>query len=249
MDIYPAIDLKGGKCVRLVQGRFDEITTYSDDPVAMALRWKEQGARWLHLVDLDGARTGCPDLLNRQAVRDIISTTGLPVQFGGGIRDESSVAEMLEIGVARVVIGTAAAKDSALAEMLFAKYRDHIAVGVDAKYGIVAIHGWQEQSGERTEDFVRRMADIGAARFIYTDIARDGMLQGVNIASLAEVAAAVPVVAVTASGGVATLEDIALLLKLESSSPNVDGVIIGKALYTCGVNLQEVLHLVENSLV
>lgn len=248
MDIYPAIDLKDGKCVRLVQGRFDAVTTYGDDPVAVAVRWKEQGAKWLHLVDLDGARSGTPDPRNRQAVRDIISATGLPVQFGGGIRSESSVAEMLEIGVTRVVIGTAAAKDSLLAELLFTKHGAKIAVGVDARDGMVAIHGWQEQSGESTDSFVRRMAELGASRIIYTDISRDGMLQGVNIASLVQVAAAVPNIAVTASGGVSTIADIVSLLEIEASSaPNVDGVIIGKALYTGGVDLQEVMRLTVNS--
>ncbi len=244
MEIYPAIDLKDGKCVRLVQGKYDQVTTYGDDPVEMALRWQQQGAKWLHLVDLDGARSGSPNLHNQKAVQDIVTATNLPVQIGGGIRRESSVTSLLEIGVARVVIGTAAAKDPALAELLFKNFGKQVAVGVDARDGWVAIQGWEEDSGMLAVDFVKRMADLGASRFIFTDIARDGMLQGVNIPSLAEVAAAVPYVAVTASGGVANISDIQALVELEASSvPNVDAVIIGKALYTGDVSLQEVLAL------
>lgn len=243
MDIYPAIDLKGGKCVRLRQGRFDDVTVYGEDPVKMGLRWKLDGAKWLHIVDLDGAKTGTPNKENVDAVRRIIQQVGLPVQLGGGIRNSVLVERMLQMGVARVVVGTAVAQDAELAEGLFTVYGENVAVGVDARDGKVSIQGWLEHSGEAAVAFVQRMAGLGAKRFIFTDIARDGMLQGVNIPSLAQVAAAVPNAKVIASGGVATLADIDALIAVRSASvPNVDGVIIGKALYAGTVSLPEALN-------
>ena len=242
MEIFPAIDIKGGKCVRLSQGQFTQVTTYSEDPVKVAKRWKQEGARWLHLVDLDGARMGLPNTQNLDIVRQIIRQVGLPVQFGGGVRSGEIVERMLNIGVTRVVIGTAAAKDAKLAEGLFAMYGEKVAVGVDAREGKVAIEGWQEHIGELATTFVARMAQIGAKRFIFTDIARDGMLTGVNIPSLAQVAAMVPHLPVIASGGVATIADIDSLTYLRANStPNVEGVIIGKALYAGTVTLSDVL--------
>jgi phosphoribosylformimino-5-aminoimidazole carboxamide ribotide isomerase len=172
-----------------------------------------------------------------------VAETCLPVQFGGGARTAESVERLLDLGVARVVVGTAVAKDALLAERLFQAYGEQVAVGVDARDGIVAIQGWQEHIGETAVAFVARMADLGAKRFIFTDIARDGMLQGVNLPSLAQVAAAVPQIAVIASGGVATLADIDALVTLQHETvPNVDGVIIGKALYAGTVSLPEVLE-------
>lgn len=242
MDIYPAIDLKGGHCVRLSQGDFAQVTTYSEDPVKMAKKWAAAGAKWLHIVDLDGARTGMPNTENLGVVRQIVRQVGLPIQFGGGVRNGEVVERMLGIGVARVVVGTAAAENPALAEGMFTMYGDRIAVGVDARDGMVAVHGWQTSSGEPAPDFVVRMAAIGAKRFIFTDIARDGMLQGVNIASLQLVASAVPGVPVTASGGVATLADIDALVNLNRTAcSNVDGVIVGKALYAGTVTLEQIL--------
>lgn len=242
MDIYPAIDLKGGKCVRLSQGRFTEVTTYSEDPLKMAQRWKSEGAKWLHIVDLDGARTGNPGLENLDALRKIVRQVGLPVQFGGGVRNAVIVERMLNLGVTRVVVGTAVAQDAELAKGLFTAYGEKVAVGVDVKEGIVAIQGWQMQVGEAAVPFVQRMAQLGAKRFIFTDIARDGMLQGVNVPALAQVAAAVPSVSVIASGGVATLADIDALLEARVASvPNVDGVIIGKALYAGAISLPDAL--------
>ncbi len=240
MDIYPAIDLKGGECVRLVQGKFEEVTTYSKDPVSMANRWKDAGAKWLHVVDLDGARTGNGE--NVEAVRKIIAKTGLPVQFGGGMRNSEAVARMIGLGVARVVIGTVASENPEAATEMFAAFGEQIAVGVDARDGFVAVHGWQQLSNETAEAFVVRMEALGAKRFIFTDISRDGMLIGVNIDSLAKVAAAVPNTPVIASGGVATIADIDALLALRASGRlNVDGVIIGQALYAGTVSLEETL--------
>jgi phosphoribosylformimino-5-aminoimidazole carboxamide ribotide isomerase len=242
MIIYPAIDLRGGRCVRLHQGRFDETTVYADDPVEVARRWQAEGARWLHVVDLDGARSGQPDPANREALRRMLAAVDLPVQLGGGIRSLESAAAALELGVARVVVGTAVARDPALAETLFAAFDERIAVGVDARDGIVAVQGWEEQTGEAATAFVARMAEHGAKRFIFTDIARDGTLTGVNLASLAQVAQVVPQVPVIASGGVASLADIAALVRLRQESvPNLEGVIIGKALYAGTVTLPAAL--------
>lgn len=245
MDIYPAIDIKGGKCVRLSQGRFEEVITYSEDPVKMAKRWKTEGAQWLHVVDLDGARVGIPNTQNLEVLRAIIRQVGLPIQFGGGVRSAEIVERMLRIGVSRVVVGTAAARDAQLAEGLFLAYGDKVAVGVDARDGMVAVEGWQQQISESAVMFVRRMAQIGAKRFIFTDIARDGMLEGINMKALVEVAQAVPNVPVIASGGVAGLADLDSLKQAQATSaPNVDGVIIGKALYAGSVTLADVLSRV-----
>lgn len=243
MDIYPAIDLKGGHCVRLSQGQFEQVTTYSEDPVKMAKRWQAAGAKWLHIVDLDGARMGVPNTENLNVVRQILRQVGVPVQFGGGIRSAEVVERMIGIGVTRVVVGTAAAENPQLAQGLFTVYGDRVAVGVDARDGLVAVHGWQRTSGEPANEFVVRMAGLGARRFIYTDIARDGMLLGVNTASLQHVAAAVPNLPVIASGGVASIADIDGLARLRrESAPNIEGVIIGKALYAGTVSLQDVLE-------
>lgn len=242
MNIYPAIDIKGGKCVRLIQGDFEQVTTYGDDPVAMARRWQSQGAQWLHIVDLDGARTGQSSEENVAAIQRIAHEVGLPLQVGGGIRTLEIAERMFGLGVTRVVVGTAAAQSAKLAQAFFERFGEQVAVGVDARDGMVAIHGWQEHSGEKAVEFVQRMAQAGAKRFIFTDIARDGMLQGVNLAALAQVALAVAGVPVIASGGVATSDDITALRALEKqSAPNIDGVIVGKALYAGTVALHDAL--------
>ena len=246
MNIYPAIDIKGGKCVRLIQGDFEQVTTYGDDPVAMARRWQSQGAQWLHIVDLDGARTGQSSEENVAAIQRIAHEVGLPLQVGGGIRTLEVAAHILGLGVTRVVVGTAAAQSANLALAFFERFGAQVAVGVDARDGMVAIHGWQEHSGEKAVEFVQRMAQAGAQRFIFTDIARDGMLQGVNLAALAQVAHAVSGVPVIASGGVATSDDVTALRVLEKqSAPNLDGVIIGKALYAGTVSLPDALTRAE----
>lgn len=242
MIIYPAIDIKGGKCVRLSQGNFESVTTYSEDPVKMAKRWKTEGAQWLHIVDLDGARTGMPNTQNLDVLRQIIRQVGLPVQFGGGARSAEIVERLLRIGVTRVVVGTIVAKDASLAEGLFTAYGEKVAVGVDTKEGVVAIEGWVQAVGDLATSFVARMAKLGAKRFIFTDIARDGMLSGINTTALAQVAAAVPGVPVIASGGVASLADLDALKTLRAgTSPNIEGVIIGKALYAGNISLPEAL--------
>lgn len=242
MNIYPAIDIQDGRCVRLEQGRFDAVTTYSDDPLAMAEQWRALGAQWLHVVNLDGARTGLMEGRTPDAVRRIVEQVGLPVQLGGGMRHPDMVKRMLDLGVARVVVGTAVAGDPAIARTLLEPFGERVAVGVDARDGLVAVQGWQEHVGEQAVAYVARLAELGARRFIFTDIARDGMLQGINLASLAQVAAAVPHLPVIASGGVASLADIDALHDLKARTvPNIDGVIIGKALYAGAVTLPEVL--------
>ena len=242
LTLYPAIDLISGKCVRLQQGDYNSVTTYGDDPVEMAHRWKQDGASWLHIVDLDGAKAGVSSEENRRAIRNIAREVGLPIQCGGGIRNEAAVERALEDGVSRVVIGTAASRDPVFAAKMFASHGEKIAVGVDARNGVVAVQGWQEHDGEEAGTFVKRMADLGATRFIFTDIARDGMLQGVNLAALAAVAMTVPTIAVVASGGVADVRDIIALHELKAkSAPNLDGVIIGKALYAGTLSLREAL--------
>ncbi len=242
MILFPAIDIKGGKCVRLSQGDFAQVTTYSDDPVKVAKRWKAEGAQWLHIVDLDGARMGMPNTANLEVVRQIVRQVGLPIQFGGGARDAAIVERLLNIGVTRVVVGTALARDPALAEGLFTAYGEKVVVGVDAKEGFVAIQGWLEALGEQATAFVARMAKLGAKRFIFTDIARDGMLQGVNLISLAQVAGSVPELPVIASGGVAGLNDFdALMSMVKHTVPNIEGVIVGRALYANKVALPAAL--------
>ncbi len=246
MNIYPAIDMKDGRCVRLLQGRYDAVTTYAQDPLLIAHRWQEAGGRWLHIVDLDGAKEGKPSELNRAALKRILKEVPLPIQFGGGVRTVDIVRQLLDLGVARVVLGTAVVRDPALAEEVFTTFGESVAVGVDARNGNVAVQGWQEESGEQATDFVKRMASIGAKRFIFTDIARDGMLQGINAEALEAVAKAVPEIPIIASGGVTAMGDIDTLLRLKSERmPNLDGAIIGKALYTGNLDLVEVIRYVE----
>jgi phosphoribosylformimino-5-aminoimidazole carboxamide ribotide isomerase len=243
MIIFPAIDLKDGKCVRLRQGSFDEVTTYDDNPVRAAERWRDEGARWLHLVDLDGARHGEAHTDNLAAITKIVQATGLPIQVGGGVRSADAANRLLDLGVTRIIAGTAVARDAALAESLFTHFGERIAVGVDARDGYVAVQGWVEHIGETATAFVERMFRLGASRFIFTDISRDGMLTGVNIASLARVAAVVPAAHVIASGGVTTVEDIDALLHLrDTGTANIEGAIVGKALYVGTVTLPDLLE-------
>lgn len=247
MILYPAIDLKEGRCVRLNQGRFDAVTTYSEDPLLIAHQWRDAGAEWLHIVDLDGAKEGRPNPLNRAVLTRIVTKVGLPIQFGGGVRTLESVRELVELGVARAVVGTTAALNAELSENILSKYGNSVAIGVDARNGIVAVQGWQEESGEKATDFVVRMGLLGAKRFIFTDIARDGMLQGVNLTALKEIAACVPHLAVTASGGVTNRKDIEDLVELErEGASNVDAVIIGKALYTGSLDLKDALAITRS---
>lgn len=235
MEIIPAIDMMDGKCVRLVQGNFDQSTVFSDDPVDAAKRWGDEGARRLHLVDLNGSRMGAPQ--ETETIRRIIAAVRIPVQLGGGIRTLDTAKRMIEMGVERVIIGTSAALDTQAAQAIFQQLGEHAALGVDAKDGFVAVKGWEELTAERAVEFAHRMQELGARRVIYTDISRDGMLQGVNAAAMKEMAEALDI-PVIASGGVSTLEDIRSL-----KATGVEAAIVGKALYTGDLALADALAI------
>jgi phosphoribosylformimino-5-aminoimidazole carboxamide ribotide isomerase len=224
--LYPAIDIQGGRCVRLVQGRMDEATVYGEDPSEMALRWVNEGAEVLHIVDLDGAREG--SLQNGEAVLAIRRAVSVPLQVGGGIRTSESAASYIEAGVDRVVLGTRAALDGKFLAEICAAHPGRVAVGVDAKGGRVALKGWTEVIPMEASELARRAEDLGAAVVIYTDIARDGTLYGPNVEAVGALARSVSL-PVIASGGVATVEDLRRLKALEADG--VVGVIVGKALY------------------
>jgi len=236
MIIYPAIDLRGGRCVRLMQGAFDRETVYGDDPVAVALRWEAEGAAWLHVVDLDGARAGRP--VQQEVVRAICAAVRIPVQTGGGLRDRDAVAGALAAGAARVVLGTAALRDEALARAVCDAHPGRVAFGLDARGGRLRTGGWTEEASLGAVEAAARLAGFGAAALIYTDIERDGTERGPDLEGTAAVAraAAVPVIA---SGGVGSLDDVRALAAL--AAPAVEGVIIGRALYTGRVTLAAAL--------
>ncbi|MBI5560944.1 MAG: 1-(5-phosphoribosyl)-5-[(5-phosphoribosylamino)methylideneamino]imidazole-4-carboxamide isomerase [Deltaproteobacteria bacterium] len=231
MLIIPAIDIKNGRCVRLAQGRMDAETVYSENPVEVALRWEDEGAELIHLVDLDAAIEGKP--VNSGVVEKIASSLKVPVQIGGGIRDSSTAERYLALkGVRRVVIGTAAYEDPGLVERLCGKYPGRIAAGIDAKDGMVAIKGWVKISDMDAFTLAGALEDRGVACIIYTDIARDGMLCGPNVESAKKLVASVAI-PVIASGGVSKTEDISRL-----KEAGVEGVIIGKALYAGAIDLK-----------
>lgn len=236
MIIIPAIDLRGGRCVRLLQGDFERMTVYSDDPVAMALTWRTGGAKRLHLVDLDGSLAGTP--LNREVVGRIVREVGLPVQVGGGIRDLQALEAYLAMGVRWVIIGTAALRDPAFVRNACRLFPGHIILGIDAADGHVAVQGWTEKTAETAVALASRLADAGPAAIVYTDIARDGMQTGVNVEATGALAAAVGI-PVIASGGVADLTDVDRLLTVEGLG--VMGMIVGKALYTGALVLSEAI--------
>jgi phosphoribosylformimino-5-aminoimidazole carboxamide ribotide isomerase len=226
MDLYPAIDLRGGKCVRLYQGDFDQETIYGEDPVAQALAFQAEGARWIHVVDLDAAKTGDP--VNRPVIAEIARAVNVPVQTGGGVRDEAAAAALVEVGVARVVIGTAAVEDPDLVPRLAKEFP--VAVGLDAHGREVAVRGWVKGSGLDVVDLARRFADAGVQALVVTEIGRDGTLAGPDVEGLAAVVAATDV-PVIASGGVGTLDDLRALAALTVDGRRLAGAICGKAIY------------------
>ena len=238
MEIIPAIDLKDGRCVRLFQGDFNQETVFSDDPLAMAQSWQDQGSQRLHVVDLDGAIRGKP--VHLEIISSIVKTLDIPVQVGGGIRDLSSAEAWIEIGVARVVIGTAAVRDPDMVQEVCRKLgSEKIVVSVDAKDGLVALQGWQESSSVTVLDLASQMAKLGVVRLLYTDIARDGALTGPDLVTNARLTSETDL-AIQASGGVSSLEDLRRLLRT-----GVEGVIIGRALYTGAVSLPEALEAIN----
>ena len=240
MIIYPAIDIRGGRCVRLTEGRFDAETVFADDPAEMALKWAGLGAEFLHLVDLDGALAG--EGKNVPVIQRILKSVSIPVQLGGGIRNLETIEKLLELGVTRLILGSAAVKNPELVAEACKKYPGHIAVGIDAKNGEVAIEGWGQGSGVAATELAKKMASFGVETIIYTDISRDGMLSGVNVEATVALARAcgVPIIA---SGGVASLDDIRRVKAVEGDG--VQGCIIGKAIYTGAVDLKEALALAK----
>ena len=235
MQIYPAIDLRGGRCVRLQQGDYSRETVFDDDPAAAARRWVNAGATWLHLVDLDGAKEGRP--VNGESVRRIVEVAGVPSQLGGGLRSKEAVQSALTWGVTRVILGTRALKDPTWLESVVRKYPGQIALGIDAKEGRAATDGWLEDSGQTPLDIARRCSKWPLAAIIYTDINRDGMLEGPNFDALAEMARAVPL-PVIASGGVTTVGDVRRLAAL-----GLQGCVIGRALYEGRLDLAEAIQV------
>ena len=234
MEIWPAIDLRGGKCVRLKQGDYSRETVYGDNPAVMARRWVGEGARRLHLVDLDGARDGSN--ANQQAVVSIVSAVDVPCELGGGIRDEAAIDRMLALGLSRLVIGTRALKEPDWFRKVLRKHPGSLALGIDAKGGMVATDGWLETSKTSAIDLARQFAGEPLAAIIYTDIARDGMLEGPNLAAMAEMSAAVDIPLI-ASGGVTSADDVRKLAGI-----GVAGCIIGRALYEGTLTLADALE-------
>jgi phosphoribosylformimino-5-aminoimidazole carboxamide ribotide isomerase len=234
--LFPAIDLRGGRCVRLIQGRFDEETTYSDDPVAMAKRWADEGAEWLHVVDLDGAKAGSPQQLD--IVSRIVAAVPIRVEIGGGYRSLEHVQRALDCGLERVILGSVAVSQPELAKEAFKRFGDRIVLGLDAKNEQVAVHGWVDVSEHDLFSLAQAMEQAGARRIIYTDIGRDGLLSGVNVESTQRLSDAVSI-PVIASGGVGSLDDLKRLSQM--TGRGVEGVIIGKALYSGAFTLRDAL--------
>ena len=237
MQIYPAIDLRDGKCVRLKQGDYAQETVFGADPAEMARRWVADGATWLHLVDLDGAKEGHP--VNGDAIRAIVEASGVPCQLGGGLRSLEHIVEALSWGITRVIIGTKALQSPTWLDQMARRFPDSIVLGIDAKDGHVATQGWLEVSTVAALDLAKSCAKLRLAAIIYTDISRDGMMQGANVQAMAEMAAAVQL-PVIASGGVTTLDDVRRL-----HQNGLAGCIIGRALYEGQLNLREVLAIVS----
>ena len=233
MEVIPAIDIRGGRCVRLYQGDYARETVFSDDPLLVAQRWQDEGATRLHVVDLDGARAGQP--VNNAVIERILEAARLPVQVAGGIRQIDVIDRYVEAGADRVVLGTAAVKDELLVANACALYPEALVVSVDARGGRVATEGWREGSAETAEGLARRMAEVGVRRLVFTDIARDGTMRGPNFRAIARLVEAVDV-PVIASGGIASVEHVRRLAKL-----GVEGAILGRALYDGSVSLSEAL--------
>ena len=235
MQLYPAIDLKDGKCVRLRQGLFSDVKTYSDDPAEMAARWAACGATFLHVVDLDGALKG--QSVNLPVIREIRRKVDIPIEIGGGIRSAEAAKILLDAGIDRVIVGTKAVKDPAFMRRLVDTFGpDAVAAGVDAKNGIVAVEGWEALSGVGAEELCLRMKADGVRHIIYTDISRDGAMRGTNREMYRELSETLGL-QITASGGVSTLEDVESLRKM-----NLYGAIIGKAYYTGDINLKKAIE-------
>ncbi|GGH72519.1 1-(5-phosphoribosyl)-5-[(5-phosphoribosylamino) methylideneamino] imidazole-4-carboxamide isomerase [Compostibacillus humi] len=239
MIIFPAIDILRGKCVRLTQGDYNKETVYDNSPLEVAKTWEKKGASWIHVVDLDGAKTG--ENVNRQTIKEIAKQVNIPIQTGGGIRSLAVVEEYLRAGVERVILGTAAIKSRSFLQEAVGKFGSRIAVSIDARNGYVATDGWTEDSGLKAIDLVKQLAAIGVDTIVYTDIMKDGMLSGPNFAELETVNKATAM-KVIASGGVSAKNDVEKLTAM-----GIYGAIIGKALYDGRLELEEVLEAEKNA--
>ena len=238
MKLYPAIDLRNGQVVRLTQGDYDKMTVYGTDPCAQARQFVAAGAKYLHVVDLDGAKDGI--LSNYDTIAALAKQGGLYIEVGGGIRTEERIEKYLSLGVGRCILGSVAVTDFEFTVRMLQKYGNQIAVGVDAKDGFVAIHGWKEVSAEKGVDFCKRLADAGCRPIIYTDIACDGAMQGTNLALYRQLSAEVPGVEFTASGGISSEAEL-----LELERMGVAAAILGKSLYTGALDLARCVQLVQ----
>lgn len=243
MIIYPAIDIRGGRCVRLTEGRFDQETVFADNPADMARKWAAAGAEYLHVVDLDGAVAG--KSVNLEVVTNIVKTVNIPVQLGGGIRSLTNIEQVLKAGVSRVILGSVAVRNPELVREACRQFGSRIVVGIDARDGQAAVDGWEVSGGVGAEELAKKMAEAGVTRIIYTDISRDGTLQGVNVTATASLAkaAGIPVIA---SGGVKSLDDITAL-KAANFQGGIEGVIVGKAIYTGAVDVAIAIRLAKES--
>jgi phosphoribosylformimino-5-aminoimidazole carboxamide ribotide isomerase len=237
VNIFPAVDIQGGKCVRLRQGVEDAVTVFSEDPTAMAIQWQDMGAKWLHVIDLDGAFSGVPR--NMELIRDLCSCISIPVQLGGGIRSVDTAAAYLEAGVTRLIIGTMALEEPVLFAELCAAFPGRVGVSLDARDGRLKTKGWVEDAGKTVADVVPELEAAGTSFFIYTDISRDGMQSGVNIPAL-EALLALTDRPVLIAGGIATLDDIRAVYPL--ARKGLAGIITGRAIYTGSLNLQKALE-------
>lgn len=237
MIIYPAIDLKDGNCVRLLQGEESCVTVYDKDPVSIAMRWQKHGAEIIHVVDLDGAFRGKPR--NLENVSKIVQTLDIPVQFGGGVRTFDAVRDLIEMGVGQVVVGTIAVTEPGVFQRILEEFGERIVVGLDGRGSKVAIEGWTRETGNDIIETAQELAELGVGRIIYTDVARDGMQTGPNIEAIGALARAVEI-PITASGGVSTIDDIVAIKALEAEG--VEGVIIGKALYEKNFTLEAAME-------
>lgn len=237
MNIYPAIDIKDGKCVRLIQGDMNKATVYDEVPVRAAVKWQDIGAACLHVVDLDGAVNG--KMCNTKTVEDIIKSINIPVQLGGGIRDMDTIEALLDIGVEKVILGTAALKSPDLVRQAVEKYPCNIVIGIDARDGYVAVEGWQKTSGVKALNLAKQMESLGIKTVVFTDIWRDGMLQGPNFSGIVEIIENTSL-EIIASGGISRMEHLLKLKKMGAS-----GAIVGKALYTGDISLEESISVLK----
>ena len=244
MEIIPAIDLLNGKCVRLNQGNYNKVTKFNSDPLKQAQIWEKQGAKRLHLVDLDGAKTGKP--INDQTIKEIKKSISIPIQLGGGIRNEDRAKELFDIGIDRLILGTIAIEKPELVQVLSKKYPKKIAVGIDAKEGMVATRGWLKKSKITSLELAKQLNDLELAAIISTDISTDGTLKGPNIQALREIAE-ISINPVIASGGIGSIADLISLADFENEG--IEAIIVGRALYDGSIDLKEALLTIKNLII